>query len=227
MSGEPFQRYLAGHVFGPLGMRSSTSSDCGDTDSGLADGHILAYGFAIARREPDYFCTGSGAVITSAEDLGRWLTLQSGGRLSGGPPIISTASIDAMHTPSSSSPIYGFGWYRSAPVGGELRFSHTGVMGTFSAYQGVFPGSGYAIAVLQNAGSPWADPYSIAQGVLLILQGRAPAAPSRAGLIANSAFAALTLLTIGLGVRALAGTRRWVDRRAPQSRGLTTLRLLP
>ena len=227
LSGQTFERYLAEHIFGPLRMRSSASLDCGTADGQLADGHILAYGIAIARREPDYFCSGSGAVITSADDLARWLVLQSRAQSPGGRTIISAGGTTAMHTTSPASPIYGFGWYRSTPVGGELRFSHTGVMGTFSAYQGVFPGSGYAIAVLQNASSPWTDPYAIAQGVLMILQGQSPAAPSRAGLIVNVALGALALLTLWLGVTTAARTRQWMDRRAPLAKWRTLLRLLP
>ena len=95
------------------------------------------------------------------------------------------------------------------------------------AYQGVFPNSGYAIGVMQNAASPWSDPYAIAQGVLTILHGDVPAAPSRAGLVVNAVFAVGAVLTVGLAAWALARTTRWARRRARQTRWLTTLGLLP
>ncbi|MET0132394.1 MAG: serine hydrolase domain-containing protein, partial [Kibdelosporangium sp.] len=71
VSGESYADYLRGNVFEPLGMRATTTSTSAATN--VQKGHIYADGISVPATEPDRFQAGSDDVITTAEDITRWL----------------------------------------------------------------------------------------------------------------------------------------------------------
>lgn len=234
VSGVAFGQYLTRHVLTPAGMNETRDVQLSTQQvPGIAQGHVLAYAHAFTADGPTYFVEGSGGIVSTASDMATWLRLQTQqGRAADGTRVVSAAAIRTMHTPrSAATDDYGFGWYNAESAEGPpRRISHSGAGAGFSAYQGIFPNAGYAIALMINTGagltSP--DPGVLAQNLLHVIDPQIPTLKSgddhgRTDWILT----ALAIVTVGLAVLGICRSRRWARRR--QSRGIvvTVLRLLP
>lgn len=79
MAGQPFDEYLAEHVFEPLGMEDTTSVVSSGADPVFTTGHVTAYGTSVRIPEMVRDVGGSGGVISTAHDMARWLAMQQRG----------------------------------------------------------------------------------------------------------------------------------------------------
>ncbi|MDX8030130.1 serine hydrolase domain-containing protein [Lentzea sp. BCCO 10_0856] len=189
-SGEKFGEYLRKHVFEPLGMRDTVAIDVTPRDlpPDYRRGYGYAYGFSVALTEPDRFVAGSDGVITTAADMAKWLVAQK------------------TLAQKTLAPQDGMGW--EADSQGQLR--HSGIWFTSTAGQ-LLTSSGYGIVVMANSGITLGNEgtYALENGIAEILDGKAPAEPSSYRLLTDLVLAALTLLSLGLGLRALRRSRRF------------------
>ncbi|MFI6505014.1 serine hydrolase domain-containing protein [Nonomuraea typhae] len=217
VSGKRFDRQLADGVFRPLGMTATSTVDTTRELPGAAEGYVRAYGRAVKRAHPTWFINGSYGVVSTANDMARWLVAQNG----------SAPSIKATHQPSGVG-AYAMGWYAGKTPGGAPMLKHTGWLLTHNSAQVVLPGSGYGIAVVTNTGMMSGDDAAIlAEGLVDVLEGR----PGRQGApftdSADPYLAGLTLLTLALGGLGLYRARTWARRRAGRSFWRLTVRLAP
>ncbi|WP_433209045.1 serine hydrolase domain-containing protein [Nocardia sp. CA-107356] len=229
VSGEPFAAYLQRNVFGPIGMRDSSTVDTARAAEEVTHGYIRAYGFAIPMAEPDWFVGGSHGVITTAADMAGWLITQNNGGLApDGHRVVSAAAMADMHTPSGvADDDYGMGWRREQSDHG-VQISHNGDWFTYTAEQVLLPDTGYGIAVIADTGmSLEDDPGIIAQGLVELTQGETPDVHRPWGIWADWGMALLTLGTLGLGVLCLVRSRRWADQQGTRPAWLIALRQLP
>ncbi|WP_432933662.1 serine hydrolase domain-containing protein [Microbispora sp. CA-135349] len=211
VSGRPFAAYLDGNVFGPLGMRHSTTIDTDRDLPGTARGHVYVLGRAVALPEPTGFGNGSGGVLSTAGDMARWLIAQNAGL----PGLLSPQAVREMRTPSRPNDEYALGWEIGRTARGTPVIEHGGDLFTSTAHQLLMPGSGYGIAVMANTGMVYSDAHALMTGIVAIIEGGTPQVPSGQPLILTDVFfALLTLITIGLGVRGTVRARRWAARRA-------------
>ncbi|MFE3455082.1 serine hydrolase domain-containing protein [Nonomuraea sp. NPDC059194] len=206
VSGEPFAAYLKRHVFGPLGMRHSTTIDTERDLPDSARGHLVFLGHAFAMPEPAGFGNGSGGVLSSASDMARWLIAQNGG-------ILSPASVKELRTPSKQNDSYALGWSLGTTKRGTPVIGHGGDLFTSTAEQLLIPGSGYGIAVTANTGMAFDDSSTLLDGLVAMIEGGTPEDPSSPYLATDVVFALLTLATVGLAVRGVVRSRRWAARR--------------
>lgn len=217
VSGRPFAGYLDAHVFTPLGMRHSTTIN---TDRDLPDsarGHLNILGRAVALPEPAGFGNGSGGVLSTANDMARWLIAQNNG-------ILSPDSVKEMRTPSRQNGTYALGWTIRETERGTPVIEHGGDLFTSTAEQLLMPESGYGVAVMANTGMAFSDADALMDGIVAMIEGGTPETPSSPPyLVTDILFLLLTLVTIGLGVRGVARSRRWAARRT----GWQRWRLLP
>jgi CubicO group peptidase (beta-lactamase class C family) len=229
VSGTSLDRYLHEHVFGPLGMASTVSvatAAAGAELSGLARGHVLLYGWPVARDELEGLLAGSSGVITTAADMTRWLTFQTTGRTPAGVALLRPALLDLTHRPPEGSvSCYAMGWQVTRGACDDpARLEHTGVLSTSFAHQVLLPESGGAFALLYNGNSALADTAGVAEGVAATLTGtEAPAVRGTrptAGLLA-----ALGLAVLAAGVRGVRRSARWAARRRAGRRWTTAVRL--
>ncbi|MFB9688500.1 serine hydrolase domain-containing protein [Amycolatopsis plumensis] len=198
VAGQPFADYLRTKLFAPLGMTASTSVD---TPPPGTEGHVRAFGIEVAVSEPDWFTGGSHGVLTTAEDLAKWLRAQQDG---GG--VLSPASVRLAHTPAPGRD-YALGWRAR-----DGRVSHTGEWFTHTAAQVLLPG-GYGVAVVANTGMALDNEAELlADGLASLLEGGAPEPATPAGVVADRVLGALALVAVALavlGVRRAGRKPRW------------------
>ncbi|WP_194813461.1 serine hydrolase [Nocardia sp. XZ_19_385] len=218
-SGQNFGTFLAQRVFGPLGMTDSAVSA---ENIAPAEGYNSIFGAWVSRPELPGFLegSGSGGVITSAADLGKWLIAQNGR----GPQLLSPAALATTHTPSPVDE-YAMGW---APEDSDpTLLVHSGNLFTYTAFQAIDPATGYGFAVLANSAALHDDTYDIVKGLVALSRGQTPAEIGGQRQIFELVLALIALGTLGLGVLGVLRSRRWAQRCAARSWWRITLRLLP
>ncbi|MEW9554404.1 serine hydrolase domain-containing protein [Nonomuraea sp. NPDC050783] len=215
--GQDFGAYLRDHVFGPLGMKSSAVSD---QVVRPADGYNSVYGLWLPRPELPSFLNGSGSggVITTAADMGKWLVAQTGD----GRPLVKKQSLETMHTPSAVHP-YAMGW--GVEETGQLV--HSGNLFTYTAVEAISPRTGYGFAVMTNSAALQDDTYTIMLGLTALSEGRTPEPLGGERRLYEGVLAAIALLAAGLGLLGTLRARRWAARRSGAPRWRVALRLLP
>lgn len=222
VTGEPFADHLRRTVFEPAGMRATTVLEV--APGNVQKGHIFAYGISVPAVEPARFLTGTDGIISTAEDLAQWLIVQSnGGAAADGTRLVSPESVTAMHTSSDPRWTYGMGWDTA-----DGRVRHGGIWFTYSAGALLLP-SGYGIAVLTNSGVALGNEGTrdVESGIATLLEGGTPAIGAPTRLLTDLVLAALTLLSLVLGVLALRRSDRWVRRFGTRPIGYLALRLVP
>lgn len=223
VSGEPFDAYLRRHILEPLGMAATSSVDRADQPvPDVANGYVFAYGRTIARPMLPHFAAGSGGVVSTAQDMARWLMLQN----SAGASIITAGSLELMHTPSAVDGDYAMGWEQDLLPDGSRRFEHGGTPFTFSADQVIYPTSGYGFVLLfNNFTALGIEQGSFIDGLSAMVEGERPQLGAPVSLIADGVLAWLTLLALLGGAQRIRDARVWAARQTARPRWLTLLTL--
>ncbi|MBC7631299.1 serine hydrolase [Aeromicrobium sp.] len=213
VSGEAFSDYLARHIFTPLGMRRTSHYDVPGQAPAVAESHSYVFGHPLHLDDPDSFAGGAGGVVTTANDLGRWLRFQHGYSVLGQQgEVLSSTLLQEQHRRQSPlqeySVGYALGWWNGEPAdGGISRISHSGTGAGTSAYEGLFPG-GIGIGVLINAGTPRAD--VVAADLYALVSGESLQDVATAPAPWPDVIAVVAVIAVGaLGLRGIRNARKW------------------
>ncbi|AXX31014.1 beta-lactamase family protein [Actinosynnema pretiosum subsp. pretiosum] len=226
VTGEQFADYLRDNVFAPLDMRDTTAITTTDElPDDVADGHLFAYGASIPATEPSRFVAGSDGIVSTAEDMGKWLAAQSGAAQSGAAQsgdawLVAPETLAAMRVPAFPGSTYGLGWQT-----GDGRARHSGIWFTHCAGQ-LLLDSGHGVVVLANSGVALGNEGTgaLEDGIAAILEGH-DAQPSSPRSPVELALGAVTVLSLVLGVLAL--RRPWRPRTTWQVVARLAPRLVP
>ncbi len=218
ISGQAYPQYLKEKIFEPLGMKNTTTTAEGAR--GMAQGNLTFFGFPIPYKERinQKYLVGCCGVITTQEDMGRYLIAQLNDGQSGETRLVSTESMHLMHTPPAGvkdfiGKQYGMGWWVEEEDGIK-QLQAPGTWVTFTSEMTLLPEQGYGIAIFYNQGciAPAITGFpSILSGTISLLTGGEPAGGITLrtyGLI----LAGLALLTLGLEIFALAHLPRWAKK---------------
>ncbi|MFI6578647.1 serine hydrolase domain-containing protein [Nocardiopsis sp. NPDC050513] len=234
LSGRPFAEFLDERTFTPLGMDDTVTVDSADEvfAAGVARGHIAVLGRAVPIVEPEGYFNGSSGMVTTADDMARWLIAQNnGGAGADGARVLSEEGVDATHAPLDQDGLgetAGLGWDTRESPSGTPMVAHGGIQFTYTAYQALLPESGYGIAVMANSGLGSSDAYALLSGLVALADGAEPDAPLGPVLLAvDLVLVALLGLTGYLACRGVRRAGAWAEaaRRRPWWR--TCVRLLP
>jgi CubicO group peptidase (beta-lactamase class C family) len=187
-SGESYADYVKDHVFAPLEMRHTYTSQAEAKQNGPAVGH--RYWFAMPFVAPNLpLPLGSlpaAGLISCAEDMARYLiALLNEGRY-GDVQLLSGAGIAEMQrgaadirTMGLSWGEYGMGWIVDK-IGQTKLAWHTGTLPDFGAYMALLPEQKKGVVLLFNACHHWMNPVQAEFGgrVAALLAGERPD-PSR------------------------------------------------
>jgi CubicO group peptidase (beta-lactamase class C family) len=161
-SGEPYGQYVQRHIFAPLDMRHSHATLNAAKRDGLATGH--RYWFGLAASHGPTFRAGiqsAGYLISSAEDMGRYLAMYlNDGLTANGQRIVSRHGLQTMLAPGRPGKLgpwadhadtrYAMGWYVGGPWSEPAQL-HPGRAPDSSAMIVMFPGRELAVVTLTNA----------------------------------------------------------------------------
>jgi CubicO group peptidase (beta-lactamase class C family) len=226
-SGESYVDCIQQHIYAPLGMNHSHTSQAAAKRDGLAVGHRYWFAHPVAIRDLPLprGSLSSGQLISSSEDMAHYLIAHLNGGRFREVQLLSGAGIDELHRGVAEQRVmgklvaeYGMGWFASN-VGGTKVFSHGGNVPDFSSYMALLPEQKKGVVLLVNADHYGLPPVLMEVGdrVAALLAGQ-EAPPIRLGLL-PWVMRALPLIPLlqTMGVFAtLRLLRRW--RRSPATR---------
>lgn len=150
VSGQSYEKYIEQHIYGPLDMQNSFTSQKEALQNGMATGHRWWFGFPIPVTLP-YNRTElpGGYLISSAEDMGHFLIAQlSGGRYGNG-SVLSPDRIAWIHKEALDNP-YGLGW-ESEQFNGHSLIYHIGGVPNFQSSLFFDPEARVGVFIAANA----------------------------------------------------------------------------
>lgn len=161
-----WDEFIEQQFFEPLGMdRSSTGAEAFETTANVATPHGLD-GDAVVPIPHDRTdsIAPAGSIVSSANDMARWLLLQTGNGSYAGEQLVDPPVIAETRKPHNllqvSAPgkeinpwtnfsTYGLGWSVS-DYRGRLMVSHGGGLNGMISFVGMLPEEGLGVVVLTN-----------------------------------------------------------------------------
>jgi CubicO group peptidase (beta-lactamase class C family) len=205
-SGESYADYVQRHILRPLGMGHTYTSQAVAKENGLAVANLAVghrYWFAVPFAAPNMPIPqagfASGGLISSAEDMARYLIAHLNGGRCGDTQVLSAAGIEELHRgaadigpealPAELSLMrpwlkdlslgqYGMGWYVDE-IAGKKLISHGGTLPDFGAYMALLPQQKKGVVLLFNACHHWMNVVlaDLGFGVAALLAGEQPSSP--------------------------------------------------
>ena len=225
VSGQSYASYVDQHIFAPLRMRHSFTSEQAARRDGLAQGYHWLFGAAVPADYPyDAPQAPSGFLITSAEDLAHFLIAQLNGGRFGSANVLSPQGMAAMQAPGvaigESGETYGLGW-RTGSLGGVPAVFHAGDHPNAHTFVFVEPQARRGAVLLTNSQTMLAQfgvYKQIEHGVARLLAGQEPTPAStslpRLYLIVDAVLGG----SLALALWPLLRIRRW-ERHLRQAAG--------
>jgi CubicO group peptidase (beta-lactamase class C family) len=232
VSGQSYEEYVQQQILTPLQMGQSFPSPEAARPFGLAEGHQYWFGHASPSELP--YPRGllpAGYLVSSAEDMGRYLIAHLGGGRVGAAQILSPEGLAELHRPGfaiDEGLWAGLGW-GVADVEGVRVLQHSGNTNNYRSEMWLLPERGWGFVLLLNADNQLQKRAAVAigEGVTALLLGQEPqpVALNPMGSMLYGVILGITgleLLGIARGVYTL---RRW--RAARPARALGRQVVLP
>lgn len=216
VSGQSFGSYIEQHIFAPLEMQQSFTTEQEARQAGLAQGYQWFFGLLAPtnhRFNPSQL--PSGFMISSAEDMTHFLIAQLNGGRYAATNLLSANSTAAMQSPGTSrgrNGSYGLGWV-IAPVGDVPAVWHDGSAFNYRTLLLMQPETQRGAVLLLNSFGlvQEASAYSeIQAGVARLLAGLEPAPSS--GLTLGTLYLLIDLVlavSLAIALWPLLRLRRW------------------
>lgn len=182
--GESYADYIQNHIFNPLGMSHSYTSQALAKQNGMAMGH--QQWFVIPFAAPDIpipqVALACGGLISNVEDLARYMIAHLNGGRCENAQILSAAGIDELHhgVPDINAMgirvgQYGMGWLVDETGVTKLVW-HDGTLPDFGAFMAFLPGQKKGLVLLFNACHHWFNPImkDVGLGAAALLAGEQP-----------------------------------------------------
>ena len=229
VSGQTYESYIEDHIFAPLEMQHSFTSQAEALEDGMATGYRRWFGIPVAVSLPDDRATRpSSFLISSAEDMTHLLIAELNGGRYGGAALLSPQGIAETQrpfVPINESGLYSGMGLDVDQIDGVTRAAKTGGTANYYARIVLLPDSGLGVVVLANSFDigMGAQFDAIADGIAAwLLDGNLPEivqSPIGGGSAPIKFFlAAIVLLEIILALRtrivlpARPAERRWLIR---------------
>jgi CubicO group peptidase (beta-lactamase class C family) len=230
ISGQSYESYIADHVFAPLGMRHSYTNQVDATRNGLATGHRSWLGYPRPFEAPySRAAMPSSYLISSAEDMTHFLSMQLNGGRYQGTSVLSPDGIAVMHAPAvrqgTRDIFYGMGW-ESRSMNGVPVVCHDGTNPNFYADMVLDPNDRWGVVILANFDSLNLNGgrlQGLSSGVISLLHGEPPPqvpSPHHPLLAPATLLVAVGTVVMLVGiVRTVVLLRRWHVRPERRPRG--------
>ena len=212
-----YASYVEQHIFAPLGMAHSFTSETEAQRHDLARGYRIWFGRPKAEDLPFYWRElAVGYLISSGDDMARYLIAQLNGGSVDGRSVLSPNGLRQMQTPPPGMP-YAMGWLTDT-VDGVPVLWHTGAVANYHGDMLLIPSSGWAVVWLANTNNfALEDDLSEGiKGIAAILVGYEPPPPPRPSFRTKYALILLACLSwVAWRIGQVIELRRW--QRAPNA----------
>ncbi|MBD8500884.1 serine hydrolase domain-containing protein [Paenibacillus arenosi] len=168
ISGQSFSSYLDKNIFKPLRMNHtfnvSSTAQINENPS-IPSGHYIAFGHPVNRAEPSWFIDGPAGIISTAEDMAKWMLAQYNGH------FLTPELMQQYHAAGQVGP-YGMGWIAGEDERWGRTISHGGIFWTYKAEEIIFVDQQLGITMLFTAGlNAFVDYTAIVDGIAQIMMG--------------------------------------------------------
>ncbi|OME94679.1 serine hydrolase domain-containing protein [Paenibacillus lautus] len=171
ISGERFSDYLDRHIFKPLGMNHTFSVSTTQQINGneaIPPGHYSILGRSLSRSEPLWFIDGPAGIVSTAEDMSKWMIAQYSGNL------LPPALMNQFHSAGDIAP-YGMGWLADQDESGGRTISHSGIFWTYKSEETIYLDEQMGISVMFNSGlNAFVNYSAFIDGIADIMRGEQP-----------------------------------------------------
>ena len=123
VSGQSYEAYVQEHIYNPLEMNNSFTSQVEAQQHGMSGGYQRWFGFPVASGSLPYprGMVPGGYLISSAEDLGHYMIAQMNQGSYAGASILSPEGIEVLHAPAVAAAPEGFPGVSRAGRAGARR----------------------------------------------------------------------------------------------------------
>jgi len=187
VSGMSYEAYIQEHIFKPLEMNNSFTSQLEAQQHGMSAGYRQWFGFPVLASDLPYprGMVPAGYLISSAEDLAHYMIAQMNAGQYKDVSIVSPQAIEMIHAPAvlaapegyhrQPSGYYGMGWYVMA-MNNIPVLVHDGDTPNFHADMVLIPVRKWGIVLLVNTNTVLLGNgiRNLAAGVANILMGQKP-----------------------------------------------------
>lgn len=180
VSGESYADYVGNHIYEPLDMRNSFTSQTEAKKHGMSEGYHRWFGFSVPTDVP-YLSHSlpSGYLISCAEDMTHYLIANMNEGTFEDTTILSPEGIAELHRPSVKAVTgdYGLGWLIEY-VNGNPTILHHGSAANFHSTMYFEPDTNRGIVVLTNVSLfelwPVLPSKVIVDGIASLLRDQSP-----------------------------------------------------
>ena len=231
VSGQTYGDYLRQNIFEPLGMNHSSAEVNEYPSMDIAQGYTQLFGFPVPMEQPlARFYLPAGFIVSTAEDLARYLIAMGNGGELDGKRVLSEKSVALMLTPDMvNSSIAGLGWDITSYYG-EKEIIHGGANERFNTQVLILPQSGLSVVMLINQDHMFKATYDyppLFWGVVSSLTGRPVPQQKVSGVIIGYGLLVAFLAILFFSARGLLAMPKERKRMARLTAGRRWLRLLP
>ncbi|MFC0418075.1 serine hydrolase [Cytobacillus solani] len=182
--------------------------------------------------EPEWFIDGPAGIVSTADDMAKWLISQQNGGMYKNKQILSSNGIQIMQTSASSEISYGMGWNIGETEDGKKQVQHSGILWTYKAEEVLLPEDGYGVVMLFNSGlNTFVDYSSFISGITKILANHPPEESFFGSKLLEIGMIVLIVLTIILEIRNLLRITDWEKKYKKRPKWLSffylIIRLIP
>lgn len=171
ISGERFSDYLNRHIFKPLGMNHTFSVSTTRQINGneaIPPGYYSILGRSLSRSEPLWFIDGPAGIVSTAEDMSKWMIAQYSGHL------LPPALMNPFHSAGDIAP-YGMGWLADQDELTGRSISHSGILWMYKSEEKIYLDEQMGIAVMFNSGlNAFVNYSAFIDGIVDIMRGKQP-----------------------------------------------------
>ena len=231
VSKETFSDYLQRHIFTPLEMNRtfnvSNTNQFDEKPNAISSGHYFLFGKPIAAAEPEWFVEGAAGMVSTVNDMAKWLIIQGNGGKYNNVQVLSSEGIRTMHTPTGPKKSYGLGWEISQTADGNKQIEHGGILWTYKAQELVIPDQKLGIVLLFNSGlNTFVDYYSFVSGLSAILTNSTPEDSFFTHTMMEAGMCIMIILTVIMGIRSFLRLQKGGEYGKKRPNGLRFLSLL-
>ena len=193
-------------------FHATTMAEAQQRASGMATGHLMAFAIPFAAPELSGYLGGNAGVISTAEDMAKYLILYTNEGRFEDKQLLTPDSMALMHTPPPQlKSSYAMGWFAATEDGRKI-LQHNGILSTFYADVAVLPNEKYSVALLYNISAMPLIAFALPQIKTGLIQLLADETLPPDGFNINLwgiSLAMLTALGVALAVRSLLYFPQW------------------